>query len=90
MSNFVFEGVVREKTPTVEFTGKNGQMHTECYILVETIEMYPQQIAVRLTDDLEKNSPMVGHKVHCYLNFRVGTGGSGRWFNEIKAWRVES
>ena len=90
MQDIIIEGVVREKTPTAEFTGKNGRIHTECEILIETIEMYPQHIAVRLMDDLEQKSPAIGQKVSCYLKFRVSTGASGKWFNDIKAWRVES
>ena len=90
MNDQIFEGVVIDKTPTADFTDKSGRTHTECYILVESQEMYPQRVAVQLTDDLEKHSPMVGHRVRCHLNYRISTGTSGKWFNEIKAWRVES
>lgn len=89
MNSIIIEGVVIEKTPTTEFTDKAGRTHTENHLLVETEEMYPQQIAVRLMDDLEKNSPMVGSKVRCYLNFRVSKGTTGKWFNDIKAWRID-
>ena len=90
MSNLIYEGVVLERTKPSDFTDKSGRVHTECTILVETTdEEYPQQMAIRLMDLVCANAPDVGKRVRCTLKCRVNSRTSGRWFNDIKAWRVE-
>ena len=88
MNEMIFEGVVVDKTPSVSFTDRNGTMHNECTIMVETEEMYPQRLAIRLLDALCADAPNAGKKVRCYLRCRVSTGNTGKWFNDIKAWRI--
>ena len=88
MTDFLIEGVVIEKTPEVSFTDKSERMHTECMILIETEEMYPQRLAIKLLDKLCAEAPSVGKKVKCYLSFSASQGSTGQWFNHIKAWRV--
>ncbi len=87
-TDLIYEGVVLEKTPEMSFSDKNGTLHKECTLLVETVEKYPQRLAIRLLDTECATAPSVGKNVRCYLSCRVSAGASGKWFNNIKAWRV--
>ncbi len=88
-TNLIFEGVVIDKTPETPFTDKNGTLHNECTILVETVEDYPQRLAIRLLDAECANAPSVGRNVRCYLSCRVSTGTTGKWFNNLKAFKID-
>ena len=90
MESIFIDGVVINKTAPISYTGQNNVMHNQCEILLETQqEEFPQRLAVRLVDDKCANAPELYQRVRCYLRFRVGNGNTGKWFNDIKAWKVE-
>ena len=88
VNNLIFDGVVREKTPTRMYLDEAGRRHQECTILVETDDEYPQQLAVRLADEEEPNAPELGEAVRCYLYLRAHKAVNGIWYNEIIAYGI--
>ena len=88
MENNIFEGVIIAITNPEPFTSTNGSSHIERTIVVETEEMYPQRAAIRVIDSNAQMDFQIGQHVRCYLQFRANQGSTGRWFNDLKAWRI--
>jgi|GEM_PF-2207085 len=90
MNELILEGVVRSISEPKTFETKDGQNHVERELLVETEEMYPQTCAVRTVDAVAMQTYVPGMRVRCHLQLRAAQAKqSGKWFNDIKAWRVE-
>lgn len=90
MNELILEGVVRSISESRNFETKDGRTHTERELLVETEEMYPQTCVVRTVDAQAMQTYRLGGRVRCHLQLRAAQSKqSGKWFNDIKAWRVE-
>lgn len=90
MNELILEGVVRSISEPRSFEDKLGTNHVERELLVETEEAHPQTCAVRTVDAVAMQTYQPGSRVRCHLQLRAAQAKqSGRWFNDIKAWRVE-
>ncbi len=90
MSNLIYEGVVIDKTPRDSYTDINKTMHDFCEIVVQSEEEYPQRLCITLIDDKCANAPEINQRVRCYLKCKAGKSELGKWFNHIKAWKVDA
>lgn len=90
MNELILEGVVRSISESRNFEDKLGTKHIERELFVETEEPYPQTCTVRTVDAVAMQTYVPGSRVRCHLQLRAAQAKqSGRWFNVIKAWRVE-
>ena len=89
MENMTYTGVITDITIPQPFSAKDGTTHTEKYIIVQTEERFPQTAALRVVDQNAMREYHIGDRVRCSIEFRASQGQTGRWFNTIKAWKVE-
>lgn len=92
MDSVVIDGVVREAGALTEFETRDGVKHDEREVVLETEERYPQVLLVRVVDAVaQAREWRVGDKVRAWLQFKARKSvKSERWFNDIRAWRVET
>lgn len=89
MESIIIEGVIKTITPAENFTAKDGTIHTEKNLVVETEERYPQSVAIRVIDKNAMDDYQIGERIRCNVDLRAAQGQSGRWFNTIRAWKIE-
>ncbi len=90
MNELIYEGVITAVTNPEPFNAKDGTMHTEKFIVVETEERFPQSAAIRLFDKNAMMDFQPGDRVRCHIELHAAQGQTGRWFNTLKAWKIET
>lgn len=85
------QGKIIRILPTEVGTRKNGgQWNKQGYIVEYGDDKYPKQVAVYLWDDLATNNPLtLGAEVELDVDL-VSREFNGRWYTEVKCWRVLS
>ena len=89
MNELIYEGVITAVTTPEPFNAKDGTTHTEKYIVVQTEERFPQSAAIRVLDKIAMMDFLPGDRVRCHIELRANQGTSGKWFNDLRAWRIE-
>lgn len=89
MNNLIFEGIIIRIGDERTFTANNGSNHVERTIVVETEEQYPQRAAIRVIDQNAQKDFEIGKRVRCWLTLKANESDTGKWFNDIKAWRID-
>jgi hypothetical protein len=84
------EGKLIEVTEPQEMTTKNGKSFIKATAIIETEGQYPKKIAVTLP-----NEELISKVASLQLNNKVAIDVNvesreynGRWYTELKAWRV--
>ena len=89
MQEIIFEGKIEAMSEPRTYKDKQGTQHFEREIVVATDEMYPQRCCINLRDGDAQLPLQIGRKVKCALAFFVSRSEGGRYFNNIRAWRVD-
>ena len=90
MNELIYEGVITAVTNPEPFTAKDGTTHTEKYIVVQTEERFPQSAAIRVLDKIAMMDFLPGDRVRCNIELRASQSQTGKWFNTLKAWKIET
>ena len=81
-------GSVNEILPEQSGEGKNGQWRKQEFIL-ETEGDYPKQICVvQWGDNIDKFGLQAGERVTAHIDLQ-SREFNGRWYTDVKAWKVE-
>ncbi len=82
------EGRVREILEEQSGEGRNGPWRKQDFIL-ETEGDYPKKVCItQWGDDIEKFGVQEGERLTAHIDLR-SREYQGRWYTDVKAWRVE-
>lgn len=86
-----FTAKIRQIFPLESFTTREGRPFCKRHVLLQTDAQYPDQMLITLTNDLASNfSKREGDSITAHIDFRVSPSADGsRYFNDIRAWRIE-
>jgi len=84
------QGVVKQILPLVTGQGKNGIWAKQEFI-IETPGQYPKRIAMSLwgQENINKYDLETNMEVTAHINIE-SREHSGRWYTEVRAWKIES
>ncbi len=90
MDNLIFEGIVKEVGNLQELETSGGKRFDKRELLVESEEMYPQEICASLFNERARMEFYKGQKVRLWLKFSTDVyEKTGRVYTNITAWRVD-
>jgi hypothetical protein len=83
------EGVVKELLPIQEGEGKNGPWKKQSFIMEVPSGNFPRQICIVIWGDrIDQYRLQVGDNIIASIDIE-SREYNGRWYTDVKAWRVE-
>lgn len=83
------EGVVRELLPLQQGEGRNGPWKKQQFILEIVDGQYPKHVCIMVWGDkIDQFNIREGDDITAFVNIE-SREYNGRWYTDVKAWRVE-
>jgi hypothetical protein len=83
------EGIVRELLPIQEGQGKNGTWRKQSFILETAGGQYPRHVCIMVWGDrIDQFRVQTGEQIVASIDIE-SREYNGRWYTDIKAWKVE-
>jgi hypothetical protein len=85
------EGTVKQVMEPHGGTGKTGKQWSKCDFIITTGVEYPKDVCLTAWGDMVKSvqNLIEGQKVTAHIEIS-SRENSGRWYTEVKAWKIES
>ena len=84
------EGKLIQVLPEQTGEGRNGRWKRQEFV-IETEDRYPRKILIQLWNDKANmiHDYKEGDKIKAHVNIESREVSSGKWFTNIKAWRLQ-